>query len=105
MKREKGRFIPSLSETVKLLLRFKMNSLDDRKGLSQIAIKNIGIESVSKRLGQLEQSSKFEGFTSAFKKLLATFENMPQAPFRSHDGQLNAFYFDLYSNYFGEGHE
>lgn len=102
LKKEKGRFLPSYSKTVKELLKFTQYSTDQRMLLAEEANQKVGIKAVSKIIESTQNDKPhFESYTDIFYKLVASFQSIPNGPFKSNNGQLNGLYFDIYSDYGG----
>ena len=102
LKKEKGRFLPSYTGAVKELLSFERYDSEKRFLLSKEAGQKLSITSISKIiLSDLDTVGTFKSYTSDFYRLLASFNNVPSGPFKSHNGQLNGLYFEIYSDYGG----
>lgn len=96
--KEKDRFLPDYKSIVRHLLLASTQNDKQRKSASLKAIETLSVSSVSKS-SLILNSASFCGFSDTFKKTKAAFKNPSSGPFRGSRGQLNEFYFELYSGY------
>lgn len=103
VKKEKGRFLPSYSDSVKALLKFNPLTEVEREKLSVEALDKLGVEAIATILeNYLKEEGEFNKYSDNFLKLLAAFTSVPSGPFKSHNGSLNDLYFQIYSGYGGK---
>jgi glycosyltransferase involved in cell wall biosynthesis len=73
-----------------------------RHSIAQTAQAQLGIKAVSHMLKNLPQAEKSNGFNSNFLKLVSSFQNMPQAPFKVGNYEYSEFYREIYAPYAGQ---
>lgn len=76
-------------------------SKEDREQLSQLALAELGIESIRVHLREIlkKDTQQFEGFSENLMKLDALFSTNAKAPFLSPGSGYSQFYYELYRPY------